>query len=154
MKIWMLRHGEAGHSRGRDADRELTEYGRRQARASAQHLRGVKFDQILCSPYIRARQTAAEVLDELGLERQPMLVPWLVPDEPVSGAVRQLDSLSKGEILLVTHQPLVGLLGGWLCDGDLSSPLPMGTASLACLEGEYAVAGLMRLQSLQHADIR
>lgn len=150
MKLWLLRHGEAEPSRGRDADRQLTVYGRQQVQAIARHLQEQTLDQILSSPYIRARQTTEVLLEALGLDQSPLLAPWLVPDEPVQAAVRQLDGLHGGTILLVTHQPLVGLLGSWLCHGSLDHPLPMGTASLACLEGDFAVAGLMRLQALYH----
>lgn len=150
MKLWLLRHGEAEPVSRRDADRELTAYGRQQVAEMATHLRGQPLAGIVCSPYIRARQTTDIVLATLGIENAPLIVPWLVPDEPVQTAARQLDSLPEGDILLVSHQPLLGLLGSWLCEGSLSNPLPLGTASLACLEGDFAVSGLMRLQSLQH----
>lgn len=150
MKLWLLRHGEAEPAGRRDADRELTVRGRQQVASMTAHLRGQPLAGVVCSPYIRARQTADIVLAELGIESAPLIVPWLVPDEPVQTAARQLDSLPEGNILLISHQPLLGLLGSWLCEGNMASPLPLGTASLACLEGDFAVSGLMRLQSLQH----
>lgn len=150
MKIWLLRHGEAELTARRDADRVLTAYGRQQVSEMAAHLRGQPLSTVLCSPYVRARQTADIVLDALGPMSDPLVVPWLVPDEPVQAVVRQLDSLAKGDLLLVSHQPLLGLLGSWLCEGSQAQPLPLGTASLACLEGDFAVAGLMHLVSLQH----
>lgn len=153
MKIWLLRHGEAEPARGRDADRQLTTHGREQVLAIVSHLQQQPLDQILCSPYIRARQTTEVLLEALELDKAPLIAPWLVPDESVQAAVRQLDSLPGQNILLVTHQPLVGLLGSWLCHGSFDHPLPMGTASLACLEGDFAVAGLMHLQALHHPQV-
>lgn len=150
MKLWLLRHGEAGALSRRDSDRELTAYGRQQVAEMAAQLKGQPLAGVVCSPYVRARQTTDIVLDVLNIESPPLIVPWLVPDEPVQTVVRQLDSLPEGDLLLVSHQPMLGLLGSWLCEGSLARPLPLGTASLACLEGDFAVAGLMRLQSLQH----
>ncbi len=150
MKLWLMRHGEAGAPSRRDADRELTAHGRQQVAEMAAHLKDQPLAGIVCSPYVRARQTTDIVLEVLGVEKPTLIVPWLVPDEPVQSVVRQLDSLPEGDLLLVSHQPMLGLLGSWLCEGSLAQPLPLGTASLACLEGDFAVSGLMHLQSLQH----
>lgn len=153
MRIWLLRHGEAEPSISRDADRRLTERGRLQVRNIAGYLQGQQFTRVLCSPYIRARQTTDTLMEALGREHAPMIVPWLVPDEPVQTAIRELDRLPAGEVLLVSHQPLLGLLGGLLSDGSQAHPLPLGTGSLACLEGDFAAAGLMRLQALHHPQL-
>lgn len=153
MKLWLLRHGEAEPARGRDADRNLTDYGRHQVRSMAALLAGQPLTQVLCSPYVRARQTADELLAALPERYTPQVVPWLTPEDSPRDVVRQLDSLDGHNLLLVSHQPLLGLLGSWLCEGSLQSPLPLSTASLACLEGDHAIAGLMRLHSLSHADL-
>lgn len=150
MKIWLLRHGEAEPVSRRDAERGLTGRGLQQVASMAPHLQGQPLTRVLCSPYVRARQTTEIMLQALGLDTVPLVVPWLVPDESVQTVVRQLDNLPAGDLLLVGHQPLLGLLGSWLCDGSLAQPLPLGTASLACLEGDFVVAGLMQLQAIQH----
>ncbi len=61
-----------------------------------------------------------------------------------------LDRRPEQNLLIVTHQPFVGLLGGWLVHGHRDSPLPMATGSLAELEGEACAAGLMHLVALRH----
>ncbi|MNH47208.1 hypothetical protein D3C79_1103320 [compost metagenome] len=53
-------------------------------------------------------------------------------------------------MLLVSHQPLVGNLVGLLEHGNYRQPAPMSTASLAQLEGEWPLAGLMTLSNLHH----
>ena len=139
MKIWLLRHGEAELTARRDADRVLTAYGRQQVSEIAAHLRGQPLSTVLCSPYVRARQTADIVLDALG----PMVIRWLCLgwyQMSWQAVVRQLDSLAKGDLLLVSHQPLLGLLGAGYAKA-IRRALPLGTASLACLEGDFAVAG-------------
>ncbi|MDQ1732294.1 MAG: hypothetical protein QOK10_2453 [Pseudonocardiales bacterium] len=57
----------------RDADVELSELGRDQARSFGRWLASRPADQpdlVWCSPYLRARQTADIVLSEAGLERK------------------------------------------------------------------------------------
>lgn len=153
MKIWLLRHGEAEPAQRRDAERQLTACGQQQVTAMAEYLREELPFRVLCSPYVRARQSAEIITRTLELHTAPLVVPWLVPDESVQTVVRQLDSLPVENLLLVSHQPLLGLLGSWLCEGSLAHPLPLATASLACLEGDFAVAGLMRLQTMQHPGV-
>ncbi|MNE86520.1 hypothetical protein D3C80_1836320 [compost metagenome] len=51
-------------------------------------------------------------------------------------------------MLLVSHQPLVGTLVGALEHGHLQQPAAMSTASLAELEGDWPLAGLMSLRAL------
>jgi phosphohistidine phosphatase len=65
-------------------------------------------------------------------------------------ALRELDAYPFEELLLVTHQPLVGALAGLLLHGHRQQPLPMDTASLALLEAPSLVAGLMQLSLHQH----
>lgn len=146
MKVWVLRHGEAQNHADTDAQRELTDRGRAQVLHSAAHLAGVPLDAILASPYVRAQQTAALVHQALDFGKPLITVPWLTPEQSADGAATQLASLAFEHILLVSHQPLVGGLIGLLS----SSEHPMGTASLAELEGEWALPGLMTLITLRH----
>lgn len=72
------------------------------------------------------------------------------PDDDPREVLGFLDERSERNLLLVSHQPLVGALGGLLVHGNRRDPLPMSTASLAELEGDFAAAGLMTLVSLHH----
>jgi phosphohistidine phosphatase len=105
---------------------------------------------ILVSPYVRAQQTAELVRSELGFSGPLTTVPWLTPDSDPREALKYLDERESAEVLLVTHQPLVGALGGLLVHGHRQEPLPMRTASLAELEGDIPAAGLMELLALIH----
>ena len=76
-------------------------------------------------------------------------VDWATPDDSPRVAAGRLDDY-PGDCLLVSHNPLLGLLAGFLQHGHLQEPLLLHTASLVELEGEPAIPGLMRLAGLHH----
>ena len=77
MEIVLIRHGEPEWVRDGLAvvDPPLTERGHRQAQRLADWLHEERFDEVLVSPLVRARQTAAPLLDVLGA--QEVIDPWL-----------------------------------------------------------------------------
>ncbi|MCB1001275.1 MAG: histidine phosphatase family protein [Acidimicrobiales bacterium] len=77
MEIVFIRHGEPEWVReGRNVDNPpLTARGVRQAEAMAVALAGEHFDEVYCSPLVRARQTAAPLFAALG--RSETIDPWL-----------------------------------------------------------------------------
>ena len=148
MKVWILRHGEAQAHARTDAERNLTEHGRAEVLRSAAHLIGQPLGAIIASPYVRAQQTAQLVRDVLGFQPEIRTVPWLTPDGDVQRVLEKLDS--DDDVLLVSHQPLVGSLISFLQHGHQRQPQPMYTASLAQLEGDYPLAGLMSLVDVKN----
>ncbi|MCC6077342.1 phosphohistidine phosphatase SixA [Pseudomonas sp. GCM10022188] len=151
MRLWLLRHGQAGpYVRSGDHLRELTEHGRREALHAAGHLLGEDLDAILVSPYVRARQTADLVHEALGGGAKLITVDGVTPDDDPREALRMLAGRREGKLLVVSHQPLIGMLAGLLVYGHLQTPLPFNTATLALLEGEMPLAGLMDLRALHH----
>jgi phosphohistidine phosphatase len=73
LELYVLRHADAGDPDawpGDDADRPLSEKGRRQAESLGRFLaaRGVSFDAILSSPKVRAMETAQLVADSVKAE--------------------------------------------------------------------------------------
>lgn len=148
MKVWVLRHGEAeGHART-DAERNLTEHGRAEVLRSAAHLIGQPLGAIIASPYARAQQTAQLVRQALAFAPDIRTVPWLTPDGNPLTVLSKLDT--DDNVLLVSHQPLVGGLISVLQYGHPRQPQPMHTASLAELEGDFPLAGLMNLLSVKN----
>ena len=148
MKVWILRHGEAEGHAPTDAERNLTEHGRAEVLRSAAHLIGQPLGAIIASPYVRAQQTAQLVRDVLGFQPEIRTVPWLTPDGDVQRVLEKLDS--DDDVLLVSHQPLVGNLISFLQPGHQRQPQPMYTASLAQLEGDFPLAGLMSLVDVKN----
>ncbi len=100
--IWLLRHGDAeGHGSKPDADRELTERGRRQATDAGRALKalGANIDACLSSPKVRARQTAELACEGLG-------VPVELDDRLAGGDFDPLDlAAGRGDLILVGHEP-------------------------------------------------
>ena len=150
MRLWLLRHGEAEPQAASDAARELTAHGRQEVQQVAAQLLGRPLTAIMASPYVRAQQTAELVRLELGFSGSVQTVSWLTPDSDPRDALKYLDEREHAEVLLVSHQPLIGALGGLLVHGHRQEPLPMRTASLAELEGDIPAAGLMELLALIH----
>lgn len=148
MKLWVLRHGEAESHAPSDAQRNLTERGREEVLRSAAHLIGQPISAIIASPYVRAQQTAQLVREALGFVPEIRTVSWLTPDGNPLQVLEKLDT--DDNVLLVSHQPLVGNLISFLQHGHQRQPQPMHTASLAELEGDFPLAGLMSLNSVKN----
>lgn len=148
MKLWILRHGEAEAHAPSDAERNLTEHGRGEVLRSAAHLIGQPISAIIASPYVRAQQTAQLVRDALGFVPDIRTVPWLTPEGNPLRVLEKLDT--DDNVLLVSHQPLVGNLISFLQHGHQRQPEPMHTASLAELEGDFPLAGLMSLVGVKN----
>ncbi|WP_110947206.1 phosphohistidine phosphatase SixA [Pseudomonas bohemica] len=150
MKLWILRHGEAQYRARTDAERELTSNGREEVLSSAAYLLGQPLRWIIASPYVRARQTADIVRQALGFADSVVTVPWLTPDSDARRVLENLDLYASDDVLLVSHQPLVGALIGLAVHGNLQQAEPMHTASLAELEADFPLAGAMSLVGVRH----
>jgi phosphohistidine phosphatase len=113
------------HADTREADpdldafqRPLTAKGERQAHRMAQWLNRHLADttRVLASPSLPARQTAD------ALNRKYKIVPELAPERTVMEllqAVRWPDA--RGPVLVVGHQPTLGLAAAYLLDGNTSA---------------------------------
>jgi phosphohistidine phosphatase len=98
--LWLLRHAEAQEG-APDDERPLTERGRRQAKAAGLALRrlGVHLDACLCSPKVRARQTAELACEALGVP--------VTPTPALAGEPFDVREVTAGldDVLLVGHDP-------------------------------------------------
>ncbi|MBR9868660.1 MAG: phosphohistidine phosphatase SixA [Oceanospirillales bacterium] len=148
MRLILLRHGEAGFDAAKDELRSLTDNGRFQLRQllqqHSQELAGVQ--RIVHSPYIRTCQTAGLVREVQPVDSESLNL--LIPDSSPQRVVNWLGEQSDDSLLLVTHQPLIGLLVSLLCEGDLTRPEPMLPGAMAIIELAFPAAGLGQLQKL------
>jgi phosphohistidine phosphatase len=123
MRLVLVRHADAAPGEP-DELRTLTSEGREQARALGERLRaeGIEADAVLCSPLLRARETA----EALGLgepEADDRLAPGATPEglrEAIAG---------RGEtVVVVGHQPDCGRIAASLTGGGEPRFPPAGVA--------------------------
>lgn len=133
MKLILMRHGEAESHAASDYDRNLTQFGQKEAVESANSLAAYQpdIDLLLVSPYQRARQTAGLVTGVLGPIPQ-LVTDQVTPDVRISQAIDELEKQFHGRqcIMVVMHQPIIGSLVYYLTGVQQ----PMGTASVAMLD--------------------
>ncbi len=136
MKIFILRHGEAGPSTGSDFDRVLTDTGETDSRNIGSFCLKAKihFTQVLVSPITRARQTARFVMEFL--PSAPIeATEFLTPDADPKNLFNHLRSFTnESRILCVTHEPFASTCISTLISGTETSHVVMKPASFACVE--------------------
>jgi phosphohistidine phosphatase len=135
MRIYFLRHGEAGVAAS-DTDRALTEIGSRDSSNIASLCRRslITFTHVLTSPILRAKQTAV-----LAIAHQPAITmeesEFLTPNADPKNLIQFLRSFTtESHILCVTHEPFAGTCISSLISGTESSQIVMKPASMACVE--------------------
>lgn len=138
MILHLLRHAEAEDvsSSGRDADRRLTDDGRRRTKAVAKAVAKLDpcYDAILVSPFVRARQTAEPVAEACGHRKPLVETRALSPNADPVEVLNELARLKPGAALLVGHQPHLGRLFGLLVAGRSDLEVPMKKAALAAFD--------------------
>jgi phosphohistidine phosphatase len=125
MLLYLMRHGiaEDRSLTGGDAGRQLTQRGTLRTAVVAKGLDKleVRFDRIISSPYVRARQTAEIIARIIRYEGEIMEDRRLVPEarfEEVSDLIRENHD---AEALLFTgHEPsMSGIISGLCAGGQL-----------------------------------
>jgi phosphohistidine phosphatase len=146
LTLWLLRHGEAvAASPGGDAARPLSARGERTVTDLGEELaaRGFRPARVYASPLLRARDTArlllARVAPALTAETLSELAPDVAPQELVA-ALRAHGALA-GDVLLVGHQPLLGMLAALLVGGEEPGFTPATLVGIAFRDGLVPGAG-------------
>jgi len=141
MKIYLVRHGiayepgEPGYED--DAQRPLTDKGRDKLSKVAHVLKrlSVKPDVILSSPYLRARQTAEILARELKYKKDKIefserLLPASQPELIIAQII---EKYIVEELVIVGHEPCLGLIIGVLAAGDQDLSINLKYGSVCCL---------------------
>jgi phosphohistidine phosphatase len=146
-QLWLLRHAEAEpHGMRPDSERRLTERGEQQARGAGVALQrlGVRFEAVLFSPKLRAKQTAELAAAAWGKVARSLLR----EHEPLASgfdAARALEALGSvsadGRLLLVGHEPDFSRLAGELTGGRVD----LKKGGLAALRLDGATGELLIL---------
>jgi phosphohistidine phosphatase len=150
MRLYIMRHGDAAPRAASDALRPLTELGRYQARQAAEWLQAQPPEQIISSPFLRARQTA-ELVHQLLPGSALAESACLTPDDAPVDALQSLSPWCQegATVLIVSHQPLVSDLATMLLGGEGTASVPFATASIAALDLDWPGA-LGELVWLRH----
>jgi phosphohistidine phosphatase len=136
MQLYLVQHGEA-LSKDIDADRALSEAGRKDVQRLASFLAGkVRVERVLHSGKTRARQTAeilaAIVAPNLKVEQYG----GLSPNDPVEPFVSHVEEWN-GDLLIVGHLPFMAKLVARLTTGaGERSIVAYRPGSIVCLEKE------------------
>jgi phosphohistidine phosphatase SixA len=151
VNVFIMRHGEAESVAKTDMQRELTREGREDVEQMSTSYRDElsQVDIIWASPYLRAQQTA-ELMSAQLLTRPSTPVttqPFLPPNGNPRDVLAELESHRDQTVLIISHQPLVGVLVEALA-GLEPGRYRMGTGSLACLSTEVYAKGCCELRWL------
>jgi len=147
--LYLMRHGTAAHLEPGDK-KPLTSTGREEVSLCAerfkQRLQATDWpalSQVVSSDLLRARQTAEIMAESLGWTGQLQLNNCLMPNSLPAEVEQSLPHEVSGW-LLVSHQPLLRAMVGYLCDQDVYQE----TAWLVVLEGEIFGQGLWQLREV------
>jgi phosphohistidine phosphatase len=123
MQVYILRHGiaEEGSPSGKDADRALTNDGRKRLREVLRLAEkgDVVPSLIITSPFLRAVQTAEVAMEVLGYANDLLRTEALIPSsepEDVWEEIRVHQGIMQ--LMIVGHEPLLSRVVGFL----LNSP--------------------------------
>jgi phosphohistidine phosphatase len=142
MELYLIRHGIAADkdAYANDEERPLTDKGRKKTDKVAKQLyeHGVRFDLILTSPLVRAKETAA-ILQEAGLSSQVEEFASLAPDGNIHEWVRWFNEkwqTAEGDrtLALVGHQPDLGHWAETLVWGNAQEKLILKKAGVVGLD--------------------
>ena len=152
MLIYLLRHGiaEDGGDGLRDAERALTEEGWKKLRKAADAWRRIVEPPqvVFSSPLRRAKETAAVLVEALGIAPELRIEDALVPSAPAAVAMSLLEAEQHSgttSVAVVGHEPHLGYLLGLLLTGHPRLPIPLKKGMLVAVETESAaslIAGL------------
>ena len=159
-RLIIMRHAKSDWSDegSPDFDRPLTTRGRKAAKQMGQWLKQQQFgiDQILCSPALRAKQTAQLVMEQLNLPQKSMLWDSRIYEASLSDLIALVHQYGEGihTLLLIGHNPGLDQL---LC--HLSNVPPpvnqsgklLTTAAIAILDfGAAAISAKAHQAQLQY----
>ena len=143
MKLYLLRHGDAGKRRdpkfANDDERPLSPKGTHRTKLLAHALSSweVSFDVIWSSPLARARQTAEIVERGLRLHGRLEFTKHLAPGD-TEKLVAQINSIRPApkSVMLVGHEPFLSEFISLLCTGGPQLSLALKKGAVCRLEVE------------------
>ena len=139
MEIYLLRHGIAeDHADGGDAQRALTDEGRKKLRRVLERAEkaGVSPSLILSSPYKRAMQTAQLAAEALHYDKRIEQTKALLPEASPEALWEEIRAHRDEEgLLAASHEPLMSAAVAWLL-GSPAMQVEMKKGALARIDVE------------------
>lgn len=157
MQILIIRHARAGQ-RGllgfigkKDAARPLTDAGRKDMRKAAKGLQTLvpEIGVLATSPLVRARETAAIIsrrYDDIPMMELAPLAPGGSKEDMLAWL---RDQKAEATVVLVGHEPDLGILASWLLSARAESFLSLKKGAACLVEmSEMPTPGSGRLEWL------
>lgn len=136
MQLYILRHGKAEpQGLKKDFDRELLPMGVEKTQAMARWFqkKNVILQHVLCSPYVRAKQTFDVFQKVVGDCGPAQYCEQITPDANPKDLLPVLaERKNTANLLLVGHMPFVGRLVEFLVPDCASADF--ATSGMACVE--------------------
>ena len=138
MKLYLVRHGiaEDPHFSQADSDRRLTGEGIAKMHSIGKSLAQLQPDIqiIISSPYVRARQTAEIIAEELSFKNDILFDKRIIPSGDFTGFAEMLSELSgEGNSLFVGHEPSMSSFVSGLC-ADHSLRIDFKKGAICCVD--------------------
>ncbi|HET7103505.1 MAG TPA: phosphohistidine phosphatase SixA [Terracidiphilus sp.] len=140
MNLYLMRHANAGVSRGNpavDSKRALVKEGKEQCILMARLLSALKvqIDVIVSSPLKRAMQTAQFVGTEMGYDARVEVSPALAPDADFADFQAMLAQYAECDgVLVVGHNPNLFTFLGRLITGNGGAAVRMRKCAVARID--------------------
>jgi phosphohistidine phosphatase len=150
VKLFLLRHGDAEFG-SPDSGRQLSALGSEQIiKTAARHREHCADVQLLlCSPLLRAVQSAGLFISGAMIECPQQTVDFLCPETAVNRVEQFLQTTDCQSILMVGHLPMLENLINYL---TADTGARMETASLASLSMDLPMRGLATLDWIHYVD--
>ncbi len=137
MEIYFVRHGEAQDKVGgmKDEDRPLTSFGAATIAHLGRSLKGIikRFDLILTSPFLRARQSADILGNIFGNKGEISVSNSLIAGSPPNELLNEIKKSDASHILIIGHQPYLGSYINFFT-GTKEDDMSIRTATCALVE--------------------
>lgn len=141
MRLYLMRHAEAGEADTRrwpdDRERPLSEVGHREHAlvAAALARMGVRFDRLLTSPLVRARQTAEITAAAYGGRPAPEETATLGDEATLGEFLAVLARLPTDAVVVgVGHEPFLSAATAALISRDGSARVVMKKSGVAAID--------------------
>lgn len=134
-KLYLIRHSYAEEPGAKlDIERSLTLEGQSTVRALGRHLikENFKPDIIYCSTAIRTRETASNLVEELGMNDHVIKYNEVIYNASVRELLAVLNDVEKGhrEIAIIGHNPTITYFGEFITGSGIGNMEPCGVVTI------------------------